>query len=347
MDRTRGPPEDGVADGVASRRVRANPDRVGRTPRTVREPIRWHDPERYRIEAITAEKGREKKPKVVAVCGPTAAGKSDLADDLADRLSAGRGSRTPVIVVDSMQVYSGLGVISNQARRRPASLVSVVPTTERWTVARHALAALDLISASEMGVVLDAGTGMYLNAILMHIQMAQKVPEPLREQALLASAGLANPRRASRELELELDGAPPRGSIWEGEPRYDTTLLYLRPQREALDRRIAERSAKIVACGLEEAREIRSLQRDGHTINPSVTEAVGVREMLALSDGNITPQEAEEKISTRTRRLARRQMRWFDKLARTLEPAEGARVTVAQNPADIWKLHTMHDTMSG
>lgn len=252
-----------------------------------------------------------------------------------------------MVVVDSMQVYSGLGVISNQARSRPAALVSVVPVTERWTVARHARSALAMISASETGVVLDAGTGMYLNAILMHIQMAPKVPGHLREQALLASAGLVNPRRASRELELELDSAPPRGSIWEGEPRYDTTLLYLRPEREALDRRIAERSARIVARGLEEAREIRSLQRDGHTINPSVTEAVGVREMLALLDGDITPQEAEEKISTRTRKLARRQMRWFDKLARTLEPVEGTRVTVAQNPADLWKLHTMHDIMSG
>lgn len=287
----------------------------------------------------------QSEKQVFAVCGPTAAGKSDFADDLADRLSVGRGLRTPVVAVDSMQVYSGLGVISNQARRRPASLVSVVPVTERWTVARHAREALALISASETGVVLDAGTGMYLNTILMHIQMAPKVPEHLREQAILASVGLTNPRRASRELELELDGTPTRGSIWEGELRYDTTLLYLRPQREALDVRIAERSARIVARGLEEAIEIRSLQRDGHTISPSVTEAVGVREMLTLVEGDITRQEAEEKISTRTRRLARRQMRWFDKLARSLDPVEGARVAVAQTPDDLWKLHTMHDTM--
>ena len=287
----------------------------------------------------------EGQKKVVAVCGPTGAGKSELSDDLADRLSGCRGERTPVVVVDSMQVYSGIENISNQARRRPAELVSVVPVTERWTVAWHARAALDLISASETGVVLDAGTGMYLNAVLMRIPIAPEVPDSVRAQALLASTGLANPRRASRALELELAGAPARGSIWDGEPRYDTTLLYLRPEREALDGRIAQRSARIVAGGLEEAREIRTLQRDGHTINPSVIEAVGVREMLALVDGDITTDEAEEKISARTRRLARRQLRWFDKLTRTLKAIDGTSVTVAQNSADLWKLHTMHDTI--
>ncbi len=288
----------------------------------------------------------EGQKKVVAVCGPTGAGKSELSDDLADRLSAGRGERTPVVVVDSMQVYSGIEKISNQARRRRAELVSVVPVTERWTVARHARATLDLVSASGTGVVLDAGTGMYLNAVLMRIPIAPEVPDSVRAQALLASTGLANPRRASRALELELAGAPARGSIWDGEPRYDTTLLYLRPEREALDGRIAQRSARIVAGGLEEAREIRTLQRDGHTINPSVIEAVGVREMLALVDGDITPDEAQEKISARTRRLARRQLRWFDKLTSTLKAIDGTRVTVAQTPPDLWKLHTMHDTIT-
>lgn len=297
---------------------------------------------RGRIGAITVDEGQK---KVVTVCGPTAAGKSDLSDDLADRLSASWGERTPVVVVDSMQVYSGIEKISNQARRRPAELVCVVPVTERWTVAQHARAALGLISASETGVVLDAGTGMYLNAILMRIPMAPEVPDSVRAQALLASTGLTNPRRASRALELELSGAPPRGSIWDGEPRYNTTLLYLRPEREALDRRIAQRSAGIVAGSLKEAREIRTLQRDGHTINPSVIEAVGVREMLALVDDDITTDEAEEKISARTRRLARRQLRWFDKLTRTLKAIDGTSVTVAQNSADLWKLHTMHDTI--
>lgn len=245
--------------------------------------------------------------------------------------------------MDSMQVYSGIEAISNQARGRRAELTSVVPVTKKWTVSRHARASEALISASEKGAVLDAGTGMYLNAVLLDIPITPRVPEKVREEAIRMSSAQANPRRASRALELDMVGAGSSGSIWEGKTRYRTTLLYLRPQRDDLDRRIAERSAKITAEGVEEARRIRSLQEGGQAVNPSVLEAVGVRELLALLDGELTAQEAEEKISTRTRQLARRQLRWFDKLARTLESQ--ARVVVARDAADLEKSHTMHDTI--
>ena len=248
-----------------------------------------------------------------------------------------------MIVVDSMQVYAGLERISNQARARPAGLVSIVPVTERWTAARHAEAAEALVSRSGAGAVFDAGTGMYLNAALMDIPMAPEVPRPVREEAIRASSAEANPRRASRALELELAGAAPRGSIWDARLRRETTLLYLRPDREALDGRIATRSARIAAEGVAEARTIRSLQKEGHDVNPSVTEAVGVRELLAVVEGEITPGEAEERISARTRRLARRQMRWFDKLARTLSGV--ASVFVARTPGELQELHNMHDTI--
>lgn len=242
-----------------------------------------------------------------------------------------------------MQVYSGIETISNQSRRRPAELTSIVPVTEKWTVSRHARASGALISASGKGAVLDSGTGMYLNAVLLDIPITPKVPEKVREEAIRASSAQANPRRASRALELEMVGASPSGSIWEGEPRYHTTLLYLRPERDDLDKRIAERSTRIAANGVEEALRIRSMQEEGHVVNPSVIEAVGVREMLALVDGQLTAQEAEEKISTRTRQLARKQLRWFDKLAQTLQGK--ARVTVARTAAELEKSHTMHDTI--
>ena len=250
-----------------------------------------------------------------------------------------------MVVVDSVQVYSGLAEISNQARRRPAELVSIVPVTERWTVARHAAAADNVISRSEAGAVLDAGTGMYLNAILLDFPVAPRVPDEVRERAGRATAGARNPRRAARELELRLSGAAERASIWAGEPRYDTIILYVRPDRQTLDAAIAERTAKIVAGGEEEARAIRALQAEGHTVNPSVLEAVGVKEMLMVVDGTLSHDGAKDEISTRTRRLARRQMRWFDKLARTLEGR--ARVAVGRGAEDPALLHTMHGIVDG
>ncbi|QIN83002.1 hypothetical protein GBA63_10335 [Rubrobacter tropicus] len=241
-----------------------------------------------------------------------------------------------------MQVYSGIEKITNQSRRRPAELVCVVPVTERWTVARHAEEALDIISGSKNGVVLDAGTGMYLNAILLDIPMAPKVPALVREAAQRATVDDANPRRASRSAELEMSGADKRGSIWSGDLRYETTMLYIRPQRDVLDASISERSERICETGLGEARMIQRMQKEGQEINPSVLEAVGVAEMLQLADGRITAEQARDRISARTRRLARKQMRWFDKLARTI--GNRARIVTVGDPQG-GELNTMHDTM--
>ncbi len=277
------------------------------------------------------------------VCGPTAAGKSAVADDLADQLTIDLGLRAPAIVVDSVQVYRGLGRISNQARRRPAELVGVAPVTERWTMARHREAADAVISASGPSFVLDAGTGMYLNALLLDIPLAPQVPEEVREKAKRDAAGSPNPRRSSREMELKMVGAGERGSIWSGEPRYKTKILYLRPDRHTLDRAIARRSGKIADEGLEEAETLYQMVEEGRDVNPSVLEAVGVRELLDHLSGRASLPDAQERIATRTRQLARRQTRWFDKLARTLQGR--AHVSVTDNPTAHHLLHTMHDTM--
>jgi tRNA dimethylallyltransferase len=277
------------------------------------------------------------------VCGPTAAGKSELADALADAISEELGDPVPTVVVDSMQVYRGLEKISNQARGRPAELVGVVPVTERWTTARHRDATDSVIGASGGPFVLDAGTGMYLNAILLGTPLAPTVPAEIRAQAQREAARAPNPRRASRERELAMVGAEERGSIWDGEPRYRTRLLYLRPERAALDGRIALRSEKIAEEGLGEAAVLKHMVEVGEDVNPSVLESVGVRELLDVVSGRLPQVQAEERLAARTRRLARKQIRWFDKLARTLEGR--ANVTVSESPAQALTLHTMHDTM--
>jgi len=280
--------------------------------------------------------------KALVVCGPTASGKSDLADDLAERLTELHGP-APTIVVDSMQVYRELPLITNQARRRPAELVAVVSVTEEWTVARHRDAALGIVDCQAgTHFVLDAGTGMYLNAILLEIPLAPRVPPGLRRLAQQAVAeGEGNPRRAARAKELEMAGAGSRGSIWEGRPRYDTTLLYLRPDRSSLDAAIANRSHKIAHGGLQEAERVRDLLSAGAPVNPSVLESVGVRELSGYLSGGLTFDQAEDRINVRTRQLARRQMRWFDKLARTLEGRAHARVLT--NPQEQSVMHIMHD----
>ena len=289
------------------------------------------------------DRPREPAQSALVVMGPTASGKSDLADDLAERTTERLGGRVPTLVVDSMQVYAEIPAITNQARRRPAEMVGIVPVTENWTVARHRERALELIEDAPGAFVLDAGTGMYLNSILLHIPLAPKVDRDVRALAEASTAGEPNPRRAARSRELALAGAPARGSIWEGELRYRVACVYLRPDRTELDTRISARSEKIVRDGIRDARALESMADAGARISPSVLDSIGVRELLAHLRAEIPLDEARVLISARTRRLARRQMRWFDKLARTLEGR--ASIRVVRDSASLDTLHTIHDTI--
>ena len=242
-----------------------------------------------------------------------------------------------------MQVYREIPLMTNQARARPAELVGIVSVAEGWTVARHKERAEAIIAslASNLPFVLDAGTGMYLNAIVLDIPLAPKVPLWVRAEAEQLAAGAENPRREARERELKISGAPERGSIWEGGLRYDAAFVYLRPPREDLDRNILVRSSKIAREG--GAEEAKRLKESGIVPNSSVREAIGVREMLLHASGDLSRDEAEEIIAARTRRLARRQIRWFDKLVRSLP--DTARVLVTESAGDRRIRHLMHDTI--
>jgi tRNA dimethylallyltransferase len=269
------------------------------------------------------------RKEALVVCGPTASGKSEVSDALAEELTDRLGARVPTIVVDSMQVYWEIPAISNQARRRPAELVGVVSVTQEWTVAHHRERAEEVIAEIETPFVLDCGTGMYLNAIILDLPLAPKVEEQTRRVAQRMTAGAPNPRRASRAKELDLAGAPVRGSIWEGDLRYDTAIIYLRPKSAQLEAAISRRSERIVRAGLDEAARIMEMKG----VNASVKDSIGVRELVEHLEGKVTIQEAQARISTRTRQLARRQIRWFDKLVHTLQGR--AAIRVVESPTDI------------
>lgn len=220
-----------------------------------------------------------------------------------------------------MQVYREIPEISNQKRGRPAEMTGIVPVREEWNVARHSRAARERIEnvLQEGGVpVLDAGTGMYLNATVLDTPLAPAVPVEVREKAtrMAEEESAANPHRRIRKLELALTGEDQeRGSVWEGSPDHDLALIYLRPTREEILRNIRARTARIVKNGLPEAQRLIETEQ---AINPSVLRAVGISEMMELARGNSSEEEARERIEIRTRKLARRQRQWFDKLVSVL-----------------------------
>lgn len=264
------------------------------------------------------------KKKALAICGPTASGKSQAADELAILISEKFCSHATTLVVDSMQVYREIPTVTNQDRARPAEMVGIVSVSEEWNVAKHRDTSRQIISGlgnAEVPFVLDAGTGMYLNALVMDIELHPKVERDIRTRAEKTVNEMGpekdqNPRRLTRQTELELAGYGNQGSIWDGELAYDLELLYIRPDKNSLDMNISHRSKLITTAGYN---EIEQLLKSGVEMNHSVEDSIGIRELSQLARGEISEPEALQRIETRTRQLARRQMRWFDKLVKSLQ----------------------------
>ena len=278
-------------------------------------------------------------PPVVALFGATALGKSDVALELAVLLGA------DIVVADSMQVYAGLPIVTNQptaeaeARTRH-HLVAWLPPQRECTVAHYAErahAVMDGLVTGGRPVVVEGGSGLYLRAVLGDLTFGEApVPERRRSLAerwerapaelvtelqrrapdVAARTDLHNGRRVVRALEM-LDapggGKVQVGELWRAGGRYGHRLLALDPgdDRAALMERIERRVDEMLAAGalgeVAAAREAGSLSR-------TATQAIGVRELCAVLDGELALPEAATRMKARTRALARRQLTWMRKL---------------------------------
>src|SRR5918999_2507966 len=106
-------------------------------------------------------------PEVIAIFGPTASGKSDVAETLADRLG------TEVVSADALQVYRGLPILTNQSPR-PTRLVAIRELTHEMSVgeyARLAHAAIDELVGANGAAIVAGGTGLYLRAALVDLRV--------------------------------------------------------------------------------------------------------------------------------------------------------------------------------
>lgn len=310
-------------------------------------------------------------PPVVALFGATALGKTDVAVALAERLGA------DVVVADSMQVYAGLPILTNQpdeAQRARARhhLVGFLPPQREFTVAEyaaHAHRVIDDLLARGRAVVVEGGSGLYLRAALGGLDFAAP-PDPALRAALEARWRLdpaavveelrrldpesaaridtANPRRVIRALEAalaeggpaderrtgrreagsaEAEGRPaaqaPRDRLWRPAERYPHRLVALAPDadREALKLRIEARVDAMLAGGAVD--EVAAARGAG-PFSRTALQAIGVRELCAHLDGELSLADAAARMKARTRALARRQLTWMRKLpAAALVPAAG------------------------
>jgi tRNA dimethylallyltransferase len=271
---------------------------------------------------------------VVAVVGPTAAGKSNLAVQLARRLGG------EVVNADSMQLYRGMDIGTAKltvAERGgvPHHLLDVLDVTETSTVAEFQTLARRAIQDClnrDVVPVLVGGSALYVRAVLDSFVFPGTDPavrdELEAELAVLGPVGLharlaevdpqaaavilpSNGRRIVRALEVvRITGRPYAAQL--PEPRYafaPTTALGLEVPRHVLDARIDARVDAMWSAGLTD--EVAALEREGLREGRTASRALGYRQVLAHLAGECTEQQARDATVRGTRTFARRQLSWF------------------------------------
>lgn len=283
-------------------------------------------------------------PGGVILTGPTAAGKTAVAQALYERFPV------TLINVDSAQVYRGLDIGS---AKPDAALLRLYPhelIDLRWPEQAYSVA--DFVADAEAAMrravvagrlpVLVGGTVLYLRALLygldplpaadpalrqslreraerngwemLHVELRRRDPETA------ARIRPSDPQRIQRALEvLELTGrglaahhSAPR------QPRFPTLRLVLTPaDRGELHQRIAQRLEHMLEAGLiEEVRHLR--QRKGLRAEHSSMRSVGYRQVWQYLDGDLDRTELMAQIGAATRQLAKRQLTWLRKFPDTL-----------------------------
>lgn len=280
-------------------------------------------------------------PRLVAVVGPTATGKTALAVLLAERLGSAE-----LLNADSRQALRGLRIGTNapsaaDLRGIPCHLLELADPGEPFSVADWLAAArqrLAELASRAVRPIVVGGTGLYVRALLDGFDLSAGAPDLGRRAALNAAAatpeGLArlatdlrrrdprgaatidlrNPRRVVRALELVGEW----GSVAAGRrraPRGEPATLIGLDAEPGLHRRwIEERARSMLRSGL--LAETEAALRRG--VPGAVLEAsgIGYREALTLLAGRMGEEEAVTEMATRTRRYARSQRTWFRAEAR-------------------------------
>lgn len=264
--------------------------------------------------------------RVVAVFGPTASGKTAVAERVADALGG------EVVSADSMQVYRGLPILTNQPER-PARLVAIWELDHEASVGEYqrlAHAEIDELLAAGRTPILTGGTGLYLRAALADLELPP-APEPgarerweavydaqgaepahaqlaERDPAAAAAVHPNDRRRVVRALELAEVGtslAPAEARLWSAEVRHPTLVFGLDVPKDVLERRIEERTRAMFERGVED--EVRRALAG--PLSATARQVLGLDEVAGLDRA-----AAIDAIVVRTRRYAAYQRKWMRRI---------------------------------
>jgi tRNA dimethylallyltransferase len=265
---------------------------------------------------------------VLAVFGPTASGKSALVEAI------GRRIRAEFVSADSMQVYRGLPILTNQPEV-PTHLVGIWPLSHEASVGEYQNLAHETIDATLERArvpIVVGGTGLYLRAALGGLALPPPRPPEARKrwERLYDRAGAAaahrilqsrdapaaaaihpnDRRRVVRALELAETGQslrPAEDRLWAPETRHPTLIVGLEVPRDELLRRIEARTHRMFELGVED--EVRrALEGE---VSTTARQMVGLREITELPQA-----DAIDAIIVRTRQYAAYQRKWMRRVPR-------------------------------
>ena len=283
--------------------------------------------------------GRGNKPPLALIAGPTASGKSDLAVTLAQAI-AERGRRAEIVNADSAQVYLDLAVLSARPSEQdmagiPHHLFGAWDGARPCSAADWAGKAAALVAEMQAGgtvPILVGGTGMYIRTLLDGIAPIPQIEASIRDEVRAmvqvnarkaleredphAAARLApaDTTRTARALEVIRSTGRPIHQ-WQrdksGGIGTDVTLhpLLLLPDRDWLYERCDRRFSLMLDGGAVE--EVRALL--ARNLDPAlpVMRAIGVREIAAWLEGELSRDEMIRAGQLATRQYAKRQYTWF------------------------------------
>lgn len=273
------------------------------------------------------------KKTLLVVCGPTAVGKTEFAILLAEHFD------TEVISADSRQLFGELPIGTAQPSEAELSRVkhhfvaerSITEDFNAGMFEREALSRLENLFLTHRTVVCCGGTGLYIKALCHGLDDVPKADESLRKQLneRLQAEGLEslqaqlksldpvhygkmdqhNHQRVIRALEVCLSTGKPFSFFHVSEKQerpFQIVKIGMELPREELNERINNRVDAMLKKGwLEEARSVFE-KRHLNALN-----TVGYKELFAHLAGEMTLEQAIEKIKINTRRFAKRQMTWF------------------------------------